>query len=722
MTTLAPTPIGTPVNRVDGRKKITGAAKYAADLMKGNEIAHAFLVGSAVAAGRITNIDSAAAESATGVLLILTHKNADRFTNIPVELGPGGVAPESRTPLSDDCIYYAGQCVAAVVAETAEQARFAASLLEISYEKNSWAVTVEEARGTLYQPAQFMHESMQVKRGDVDGALAAADVRLEATYRTPVESACALEPHAAIAEWIDGRLRVYNSSQFISGDAAGLSTAFNLSPDQVEVICPFTGGMFGSKAAMFPHILLAAAAARRIGRPVRAVLTRQDVLTSIPHRTDTIQKFELGAKSDGTLTAMRHYTLSHTSLKDEFIEPTNLTSRHLYEVPNYQGLHELVRINVMKPAWVRAPGEAPCQFALESALDELAVKLQMDPLELRRRNDSNAHGQTGKPYSNKRLLECYEVGEQRFGWKKRPAAPRSMREGDCLIGWGMATATYPGYLMGATIRVRLENTGGQVRATVSTAGSDVGTGMYTMLAITASDYLGLPLEQIEVKLGDSALPPCAVAGGSNLTASTAPAVLGACQAMRKKLGCAPGVPLSQAFQASGQTALEETFQTAPIFGNNDQFTFQSFGAHFVEVRVHEDIGRIRVSRIVSAFDCGRIISPKTARSQYMGGIVFGIGQALLEELVYDPQTGRAVNADLAGYLVPVHADVPEIDISWLDKPDFNFNPIGCRGLGEIGITGVAAAIANAVYHATGVRLRDLPLSPHKFLKAAAQID
>ena len=258
---------------------------------------------------------------------------------------------------------------------------------------------------------------------------------------------------------------------------------------------------------------------------------------------------------------------------------------------------------------------------------------------------------------------------------------------------------------------------GEVRATVSTAGSDVGTGMYTMLAITASEYLGLSLEQIEVKLGDSSLPPCSVAGGSNLTASTAPAVLGACQALREKLSCPDFVPLSNAFQASGLSSLEETYQTTPIFGSNDQFTFSSFGAHFVEVRVNEDIGRIRVSRIVSVFDCGRIISPKTARSQYIGGIVFGIGQALLEELVYDPQIGRAINADLAGYLVPVHADVPEIDVTWLDKPDFHFNPIGCRGLGEIGITGVAAAIANAVYHATGVRLRDLPLGPEKFLAA-----
>ena len=714
----APTLIGTPVNRVDGRKKITGAAKYAADLMNGNEIAHAFLVGSSVAGGRITKLDTKAAESAPGVLLVLTHLNSDRLEKLPTELGPGGVGAEDRMPLSDDRIYYAGQCVAFVVAETAEQARFAASLLDIVYETKSWAVCIEDARDTVYQPKQFMHEPLQLKRGNVDSALAQADVRFDALYRTPVAHSCALEPHAAIAQWTDGRLRVYNSTQFIVGDVAGLSVAFGIPPDQVDVICPFTGGMFGSKGAMFSHILLAAVAARRLGRPVRAVLTRQDVLTVIPHRTETIQKFELGARSDGTLTAMRHYTLSHTSLQDEFAEPTNLTSRHLYEVPNYEGSHDLVRVNVIKPAWVRAPGETPCQFALESAMDELAYRLQMDPVDLRRRNHAAAHGETGKRYSTKYLLECYDQGAERFGWKKRPSAPRSMRDGDTLIGWGMATATYPGYLMGAAVRVRLENSGGLVRAIVSTAGSDVGTGMYTMLAITASDQLSLPIEQIEVKLGDSSLPPCAVAGGSNLTASTAPAVVAACQEIRRKLSGANGSgSLSAAFQASGLDSIEETSATTPIFGQNDQFTFQSFGAHFIEVRVKEDIGRIRVSRIVSVFDCGRIISPKTARSQFIGGIVFGIGHALLEELVYDPQIGRPINADLAGYLVPVHADVPDMDVTWLDKPDLHFNPIGCRGVGEIGITGVAAAIANAVFHATGLRIRDLPLTPDKLLEA-----
>jgi xanthine dehydrogenase YagR molybdenum-binding subunit len=713
----AGTLIGTPVNRVDGRKKITGAAKYAADLMKGNKIAHGFMVASPIAGGRIAKLNTEAAERAPGVLLVLTHKNAERLNSLPVELGQGGVAAESRMPLTDDRIYYAGQCVAFVVANTAEQARCAASLLDIEYEKDSWAVSVEEASNTAYRPEHFMHEPMQLTRGNVDSARAAADVYFEATYRTPVEHSCAMEPHATIAEWTDDGLRVYNSTQFIVGDAAGLSTAFGLPLDKVQVICPFLGGMFGSKGAMFPHTLLAASAARRIGRPVRTVLTRQDVLTVIPHRTETVQTFELGAKADGRLTAMRHHTLSHTSLRDEFTEPTNLTSRHLYEVPNYEGSHELVRINVIKPAWVRAPGETPCQFALESAMDELAVQLRIDPVELRRRNDAKAHGQTGKPYSSKHLIECYEIGGERFGWKDRPQAPRSMRDGDALIGWGTATATYPGYRMGATVRVRLENEGDRVRAVVATAGSDVGTGMYTMLAITASDQLSLPLEDIEVKLGDSSLPQCAVAGGSNLTASTAPAVMAACQEIRSKLSVTENRLLGAAFEASGLDSIEGTGTTSPIFGSNEQFTFQSFGAHFVEVRVNEDIGRIRVSRIVSVFDCGRIISPKTARSQFIGGIVFGIGHALLEEIVYDPQIGRPINADLAGYLVPVHADVPEIDVYWLDKPDFNFNPIGCRGLGEIGITGVAAAIANAVFHATGVRMRDLPLTPDKFLKA-----
>ena len=396
---------------------------------------------------------------------------------------------------------------------------------------------------------------------------------------------------------------------------------------------------------------------------------------------------------------------------------------------------------------MRAPGEAPGQFALESALDELAYKLAIDPVELRRINHASINPVHNKPFSAKHLLECYDRGAERFGWKARNPKLRATRDGNALIGWGMATATYPGYLMGAAVNVRLEREGSGVRAIVSTAGSDVGTGMYTMLAITAADALGLPIEQVTVELGDSTLLPCAIAGGSNLTASTAPAANDACLKIKNNLleiasktadgftgalakaeefvfrngrvahrsNPAQSISYGDLLSLGGKEALEEQADTKPIFGHNEDYAFQSFGAHFVEVRVNEEIGRVRVSRIVSVFDCGRILSATTARSQFMGGIVFGIGHALLEDLTYDRAHGQPINADLAGYLVPVNADVPEMDISWIDKPDYNFNSMGVRGVGEIGITGVAAAIANAVYHGTGKRVRDLPITPDKLI-------
>jgi xanthine dehydrogenase YagR molybdenum-binding subunit len=695
--------IGTPANRIDGRLKVTGTAKYAADAMPAKAVTHAALVGSAIASGRIKAIDDTRARAVPGVLLVLTHATRGPMGRLPTGLGDSGGASEDRPPLADAAIHYAGQYVAMVVAETFEQARYAASLLDIEYARDPHAIAFEQAGATAYKPEKFMSEDLQVSRGDLERALREAEVRLDATYITPTEHPCAMEPHAALASWSNGALTVYNSTQWVMGDVGLLAAALDLPREKVTVLCPFTGGMFGSKATTGAHVILASLASRRLNRPVRVVLTREQVLITVGHRPKTVQRVELGAGQDGKLIGLRHHTTSHTALKDEFIEPTNITSRHIYPIPNFTGTHEAVRVNVMKPSWMRAPGEAPCQFAIESAVDEISYELAIDPVELRRRNHATHNLHTGKPYSAKHLLECYERGAERFGWAKRPPRPRSLRDGNALLGWGMATATYPGYTMGANVRVRMEGRGTDARVTVSTAGSDVGTGMYTMLAVTAADRLGVPIERVKVELGDSQLPQCAFAGGSNLTSSTAPAVAEACSKIEQRLSRGERGPL------------EAEASTQPIMGQNDKFSFQSYGAHFVEVRVEEDIGRIRVSRVVSVFDCGRILSAKTTRSQFIGGIVFGIGAALLEHLVYDREHGRAANADLAGYLVPVNADVPDIDVSWIDEPDLNFNSLGCRGVGEIGITGVAAAVANAVYHATGVRVRELPITPDRVL-------
>jgi xanthine dehydrogenase YagR molybdenum-binding subunit len=738
--------IGTPVSRVDGRRKVTGAAPYAAEVALPN-MAHAVLVDSAAPSGRVARLDTAAAEHAAGVLLILTHQNRGPLARALYDPYGGGSMPESRPPLEDARILHAGQCVAMVVAETLEQARHAASLIHVEYEPAPFAVAMEDARQTTYQPKQTLGEELQVQRGDPEGALASAEIRVDVTYTTPTEHPCAMEPHAAVASWAGDTLTVYNSTQWVMGDQAVLAAAFGLQREKVRVLAPFVGGMFGSKASTGPHVILGALASRRLGRPVKTVLSRQQVLTDVGHRTETVQRYELGAARDGRLVAMRHHTLSHTAPEDEFVEATNLGSRQLYACPNYAGTHDIVRLNVVQPGWMRAPGEATCQMALESAMDELACALEMDPVELRRRNHAEINPHTGKPFSSKHLLACYERGAERFGWERRKPQPRSMRDGDTLLGWGMATATFPGILMGATVRVRLERDGSGVRAVVSTAGNDSGTGMYTMMALTAAEGLGLPLERVTAELGDSHLTYCPVAGGSNLTASTAPAIMDACTEVRRQLLdlAAPmadgftgarerpdeylfsdgrvalrsepshGISYTDLLARSGRDRLEAEAKTEPVFGQNDRYTFQSFGAQFVEVRVHPEIGRIRVSRVVSIFDVGRVMNAKAARSQLIGGIVFGIGAALLEELVYDRAHGQAVNADLAGYLVPVQADVPEIDVSWIDEPDLNFNSLGCRGLGEIGITGAAAAIANAVYHATGMRIRDLPITPDKLL-------
>jgi xanthine dehydrogenase YagR molybdenum-binding subunit len=740
---MAATVIGTPVNRVDGQKKVTGSAQYAAEVVLGN-MSHAVLVNSSVPAGTTASIDTSDAEQAPGVLLILTHKNTDKLAKMPADLMEGGTTAEARAPLADDKILYTGQCVAVVIAETLEQARHAASLVKVEYKTKRFAVVMEDAPATKFHSGPFLGEPMNFERGNISQGLQEADATIDVTYTSPSQHPCALEPHAAIASWSNGSLTIYNSSQWVQGDRAVLHRAFNLPAEKVRVLCPFTGGMFGSKGATAPYVLLAAIAARRLNRPVKIVLSRPEVLTTVGHRSETVQRIQMGAKQDGTITALSHSVLSHTGVEDDFVEPATISSRMLYNVPNYRAAQELIRLNTVKPSWMRAPGEAPGQYALESAMDELAEKLNMDPVELRRRNHADVNLQFGKPFSSKHLLECYERGAERFGWWQRNPKPGSMKDGKISVGWGMATATYPGYRMGAVVRVRLLREG---TALLSTAGCDVGTGMYTMLTMTAAEEIGLPMDRISVTLGDSDLTACSVAGGSNLTASTAPATKDACKVIKRELLAiasktadgftgaegredefvfangrlahqsdpSHGIAYEDLLKAGNREHLEGEGATYPIFGQNHEFAFQSFGAHFVEVKVRPEIGRVRVSRITSVFDCGKILSAKTARSQFIGGITFGIGAALMEELHYDREHGQPVNADLASYLVPVHADVPEIDVSWIGEPDYNFNSIGCRGIGEIGITGVAAAVGNAVYHATGQRVRNLPVTPDKLL-------
>lgn len=754
--------VGKPVDRVDGRLKVTGAAHYSAEIPLEN-IAHGVLVKSTIAKGRITNIDTTVAEKAPGVLAVITHLNAPKLNNFEGENQPQGKPGEKLIPLQSDQIHYDGQNIGIVIAQTYEQARYAASLVQVTYNETQPVFEIEQGLSHAYQPSQFFGQEVQVQRGNVSQALAQTDAQVEATYITPIEHHNPMEPSASTAIWDGDNLTIYDTTQWVQGTSQIIAHVLGLPKENVRIISHFLGGGFGCKGFTWSHPLLAAISARKIGRPVKLALTRQDMFTSCGHRARTIQELSLGATRDGKLTAIRHVTTTQTSEVDEFIEPCGLTTRILYASPNLEVKHNLVQLNTGTPTAMRAPGESPGTFALESAMDELAYKLGIDPVELRLINHADINPQTNKPWSSKYLKECYQLGAERFGWSRRNPTPGSMRDGDYLIGWGMATATYPGYRSSAGAKAQLFADGHIV---VSSATHDIGTGTYTVMTQIVADVLGLPLERVEFKLGDSSMPLAPVAGGSQSAASVAPAVEGVALAVRKRvIEIAIADEASPLYEASPEaiattngrvflegepsrgetyaeilkrhnlplvevegianTASQETQEArnpaVRICAGKDenadmqQYAFQSFGAQFAEVRINPRFGQVRVTRFVSAMDTGRILNHKTARSQIMGGIIFGLGMALMEETVLDPQSGRLVVRNLADYHVPVQADVGNIEVLFIDKPDPHISPIGVRGVGEIGITGVAAAIANAIYHATGKRIRELPITPDKLL-------
>lgn len=754
--------VGKPINRVDGRLKVTGMAHYSAEIELEN-VAYAVLVKSTIAKGSITKIDVTGAQKAPGVLAVITHLNAPKLNNLEEENFAIGKLGEKLMPLQSNQIYYDGQNIGIVVAETFEQARYAASLVQVTYDEQKPIFEIEQGLSQAYKPSQFFGEEVQVERGDVDKGLAETDVRVEATYTTPIEHHNPMEPSASTAIWDGDRLTIYDTTQWVQGTGRIVAYILGIPDESVKIISHYLGGGFGCKGFTWSHPVLAAISARKIGRPVKLPLTRQDMFTSCGHRAHTIQELTLGATKDGKLTAIRHVTTTETSPVDEFVEACGLTTRMLYACPNLQVAHNLVPLNIATPTPMRAPGEAPGTFALESAMDELAYKLGIDPVELRLINHADVHPQTSKPWSSKYLKECYQLGAEKFGWARRNPTPGSMRDGEYLIGWGMATATYPGYRTPAAAKAQIFADG---RVVVSSATHDIGTGTYTVMTQVAADVLGLPVEQIEFKLGDSSMPMAPVAGGSQSAASVAPAVKGAAEEVIKRLIdiaiADEGSPLYQASPEAIATASGRIFRKnspstgetyAEILRRNNlplvevealantaasesqearnpavricagkdenadmqQYAFQSFGAQFAEVRINPRLGQVRVTRLVSAIDAGRILNHKTARSQILGGVVFGLGMALMEETVVDSQSGRLLVRNFADYHVPVNADVNEMEVLFIDKPDPRISTIGVRGVGEIGITGVAAAIANAVYHATGKRIRELPITPDKLL-------
>ncbi|APW60524.1 xanthine dehydrogenase family protein molybdopterin-binding subunit [Paludisphaera borealis] len=737
--------LGIPHDRVDGPAKVTGGASFAADYAPPG-LVHSCLIRSTIARGRTLRIGTGHAERAPGFLAVLTHENAPPLKPPPDDLLEmfAGQFFETRPPLRDEVIHYAGQPLGVIVAETAEQARYAASLVTITYDREPPVLDLEAVPGPeCWRPERFIGTpgmELQVRRGEPDREFDEAEHRVERTYRTSTNHHNPIETSATVAEWEGGKLTLHDSCRWVQGLQRAAAHALGLDPEAVRVISPFIGGAFGAKGFLWNHVVLAAVAARSVARPVKLVLTRADMYSSTGHRPRTVQRVALGATGEGRLTAIRHDTLSETSPVNRYVEPCGLLTRGLYASSSLAVTHRVAPVNIAPPLVMRAPGEAPGLFALESAMDELAEIIGLDPLEIRLRNHADHDLHEGRPWSSKHLRECYRLGAERFGWSERPGQPRSMRDGDHLVGWGMATAAYPGNRRPASAKVSLlpDDT-----AVVATASHELGNGAATVLTQIAAEALGLPTERVRVDLGDSTSPQAPATAGSWTTASVGSAVRAAAEEARAALiGLALSHPDSPLHGASprdviardGRVSLGIDPSRGESFGDimtragrrvveveresrpgaeRSEFSFESYGALFAEVKV-DPLGQVRATRLVGVYDVGAVLNPKSAHSQLVGGIVMGVGMAFMERTAYDP-CGRVVNDNLAEYAIPVNADIPAIDATLLDEPDPHINALGARGVGELALAGVAAALANAVHHATGKRIRDLPIIPEKLL-------
>ena len=712
--------VGAPLTRVDGPAKVTGAARYAAEFHP-EGLAYAASHDSAIPAGRVTAIDTSAAERAPGVLFVLTHLNAERLPyQSPAERpAVDPVSGEQLRVLQDDGIRFSGQPVALVVAATQAQALYGASLVRVSYTADPHGrlrFDPDRARPTS-EAAARKGRGPETRQGDPEAAFAAAPVRIEATYTQAREQHNAMEPHATVAHWQGDRLTLWSKTQWVGNERDEIARRFGIAPDKVRVINPFVGGAFGSALRTWPHVTLAAMAARRAGRPVRFELTRRQLYTAIGYRPESRQRVALGAGCDGQLTAMIHEVTGQTSTYEEFAEGALAPAATTYACPNRRTRYGLVPMNVGTPCPMRGPGWATGLIGQEMAMDELAEALKLDPIELRLRNYAERDPTKDLPWSSKALRECYRQGAERFGWSRRAPEPRAMRDGGELVGFGMATAIYhvARYPTSASATLFADGT-----ATVRSATTDMGPGTYTSATQVAADALGLPVGRVRFELGDSTFPPAKEHGGSTTMASVGSAVQAACSALRAKLDALArahggGAPdLAGVLLRAGLGRLNAEAEAKP---GDEVKTHSSagFGAVFAEVRVDPDLCTLRVARVIGAYDAGRIVNPRLAHSQCIGGMVGGIGMALLEETEWDANLGRVANATLAEYLLPVCADVHELDAVFVESQDRIMNPLGVKGLAELGLCGVAPAIANAVWHATGKRVRDLPVTPDRLL-------
>jgi xanthine dehydrogenase YagR molybdenum-binding subunit len=737
--------IGTATSRIDGPAKVTGAAKYAGEFNTAG-MAHAYVVGSTVTRGRIARIDASEALSVQGVIDVLTHQNRPRMASADSGY-KDDVAPEGSPyrPLYDDRILFSGQPVALVVAEDSEIARFAASLVRVEYNQAAHVTDLHSQRDAAFAltaPANPDPFTPPKARGMAEQAAAAAAVRFSGEYYVPIEHHNPMELYASTVIFEDGgKLTVYDKTQGVQNVQRYLCSVLEMEPDDVRVMSQFVGGAFGSGLRPQYQVVLAALAALALKRSVRLVLTRRQMY-GLGYRPAMIQQIELGASTDGTLEAITHEAITVTSQYENYYRQETGWSGLLYKCANAKYAHKLARLDLPTSCDMRAPSAATGMYALECAMDELAVALKLDPLDLRLRCYSDRDQHTDRPYSSKSLRDCYRQGAEAFGWDKRSPEPRSMRDGHELVGWGMATGVWEALQVPITVRIVLMANG---HAEVSCATSDIGTGSYTIMAQVAAEMLGLPLDSVTIRLGDSTLPQSPVEGGSWIAASVSNGIVTTSDAIREQLLSLakqmPNSPLADATaaevvlvdgnlvskrDASQAVSIAEAMRHGGLdriteekptnFADDGSRAHNTHSAIFAEVKVDDQLGVIRVTRVVSAVAAGRILNTKTARSQILGGVVWGIGMALHEETLIDHRFGRIMNANIAEYHVPVHADVHDIEVIFVDEPDATINGLGVKGLGEIGIVGVAAAIANAVYHATGKRVRDLPITLDKLLQ------
>lgn len=728
--------IGQPLSRVDGRAKVTGAARYAADFNQKGQ-AYAVVVSATVGLGRITGVDAASVSRMPGVIAVITHLNAPRLAYRPHKgsIDPG--AGERLHVLQDDRIRFHGQPVAVVVADTLDRAERAATALRVTYAAERPVVDPSDPRGQAVAPdAARGRVEADKARGDADDALARAPVKVDARYDIARENHSPMEPHATVAAWNGDRLTLWSKSQFVVNEQAEIAAVFGIPVENVQVICPFIGGAFGTSLRTWPHVTLAALAARQAGRPVKLVLNRKQMFFTTGHRPRTLQRVALGATPDGKLTGLIHEGTGETSRYEQFVEALLAPTAFMYACPNVRTRYRLLPMDASTPTYMRGPGEATGIFALESAMDELSYALNLDPIELRRRNEPQLDEGENKPFSSRSLMKCYDLGAERFGWSRRDPRPRAMRDGRLLVGWGVSSSTYPVLHLPADALVRILPDG---RVEVQAAASDMGPGTYTSMTQVAAETLGVPVSQIGFRLGRSDFPPTPPHGGSMTMASVGSAIRAACLAVQKAaarravaderspLFSAPldsvawheGRLRRRGTEAGGQSYRDIVANAGrPIEARASaqrdpdvaaRYSMHTFGAVFAEVAIDPDVGTIRVRRALGVYGAGRIVNPKLAASQCTGGMVGGIGMALMERTVLDARDGRPVNAHMADYLVPVNLDIPHVEALFVEEEDPHVNPLGVKGLGEVALVGMAPAIANAVFHATGKRVRTLPI-------------